>query len=248
MSPARRPQRISTRPGGRPTRDGVAGGRGCHPRLFLRDPPIAWPTWLPSPRPRSPQGVFTSERRGVYRERAVRFRQLYWAHLLRHYEKLVDRGGESAEIGRKAKDIETRVFTLSKDFQAGLIDRETLKQCLRPLKEGPAAVLTEALEVADPKTVHVSENLLALEPAICSSARSEEVEPTNNHAERLLRQGVLSRKGSFGNSSDAGFRFVERILTVVQTRRLQKQPVLGLLREAVRAHRAGKPAPCLVSA
>jgi transposase len=194
------------------------------------------------------KGIFTSDRWGVYRQRAVRFRQVCWAHLLRDFQKLIDRGGQSAEIGRKGKDIGTWVFTLWKDFKAGLIDRGTLQQCLRPLKQDLATVLTEGLEVADPKTVHFCENLLALEPAIWTFARCEGVEPTNNHAERLLRKGVLWRKGSFGNWSDAGSRFVERILTVVQTRRLQKQPVLSFLVEAVRAHRAGSPAPCLVSA
>ena len=38
-------------------------------------------------------------------------------------------------------------------------------------------------------------------------------------------------------------RFVERLPTVVQTRRLQGRPVLDHLYEAVVAHRAGLPAP-----
>jgi transposase len=193
------------------------------------------------------KGIFTSDRWGVYRRRAVRFRQLCWAHLLRDFQKLIDRGGKSAEIGRKAKDIGGWVFTAWKDFKSGGIDRETLKQCLRPLRLELATLLTAGLEVADQKTVHFCENLLALEPAIWTFVRCEGVEPTNNHAERLLRKGVLWRKGSFGTWSDAGSRFAERILTVVQTRRLQKRPVLSFLVDAVRAHRAGQTAPSLVA-
>ena len=41
-------------------------------------------------------------------------------------------------------------------------------------------------------------------------------------------------------------RFVERILTVVQTRRLQGRPVLDYLYEALVAHRTGLPAPKLL--
>lgn len=78
--------------------------------------------------------------------------------------------------------------------------------------------------------------------------RHQVAEPTNNHAERLLRKGVLWRKGSFGTWSDAGSRFVERILTVVQTRRLQNLPVLNFLVEAVRANRTGQAAPSLLAA
>jgi transposase len=69
-----------------------------------------------------------------------------------------------------------------------------------------------------------------------------------NHAERVLRGAVLWRKGSFGSSSEGGCRFVERILTVVQTLRLQGRPVLTYLPEALSAHRKGVLAPKLLPA
>ena len=77
---------------------------------------------------------------------------------------------------------------------------------------------------------------------------TEGVEPTNNHAERLLRRGVLWRKNAFGSQSAAGCRFVERLLTVVQTRRLQGRSVLRYLHEALVAHRNGLPVPSLLAA
>src|SRR5665213_866209 len=57
------------------------------------------------------------------------------------------------------------------------------------------------------------------------------------------RLGVLWRKNAFGCHSAAGCRFVERMLTVVQTLRLQKRPVLDYLYRAIVAHRGGLPAP-----
>jgi len=89
-------------------------------------------------------------------------------------------------------------------------------------------------------------NLLALEPALWTFAQVEGVEPTNNHAERLLRSGVLWRKNAFGCHSEAGCRFAERMLTVVQTLRLQRRPVLDYLYRALVAHRSGAPAPALL--
>jgi transposase len=74
----------------------------------------------------------------------------------------------------------------------------------------------------------------------------EGVEPTNNHAERMLRRGVLWRKRSFGSHSVDGCRFVERMLTVVQTLRLQKRSALDYLQQAIIAHRANSPAPKLL--
>jgi transposase len=73
--------------------------------------------------------------------------------------------------------------------------------------------------------------------------RAEGVEPTNNHIERVLRLAVLWRKNALGSQSEAGCRFVERPLTVVQTRRLQGRSVLDYLYEALVAHCAGLPAP-----
>lgn len=91
-------------------------------------------------------------------------------------------------------------------------------------------------------------------PALWTFARVDGVEPTNNHAERTLRRAVILRSSGqgFGNHSDAGCRFTERLLTVVQTLRLQHRPVLDYLRQAVPsklrtslAHRATSPAPVL---
>jgi transposase len=89
--------------------------------------------------------------------------------------------------------------------------------------------------------------MLELVPSVWRFVVSAGVEPTNNHAERMLRRGVLWRKGSFGCTSGAGCRFVEWLLTVVQTRRLQGRSVLQYLYEALTAHRNGLPAPSLLT-
>jgi transposase len=96
------------------------------------------------------------------------------------------------------------------------------------------------------KAARFCRNLLEVYPALWTFARVEGVEPTNNRAERTLRPAVLWRKISFGNQSEAGCRFTERILTTVQTLRLQKRHVLTYLREALIAHRTAQPAPLLV--
>src|SRR5208283_1090829 len=98
----------------------------------------------------------------------------------------------------------------------------------------------------DTKVAAFCENLLALEAALWTFAHVEGVAPTNNHMERLLRRAVLWRKRSFGCASTAGCRFVERILTVAQTRRLQGKSVLAYLHDALRAHRAGAACPKLL--
>ena len=108
------------------------------------------------------------------------------------------------------------------------------------------ATLEQGCGCADSKAATFCANLLALYPALWLFAAIEGVEPTNNHAERILRLGVLWRKNAFGSHSAAGCRFVERMLTVVQTLRLQKRPVLDYLVHAIKAHRSGLPAPQLL--
>ena len=98
------------------------------------------------------------------------------------------------------------------------------------------------------KTEAFCKNLLKLEPALWTFVRIEGVEPTNNAAERALRRAVLWRKRSFGCKSEAGCRFVERILTAVKTRQQHKQPVLEYLVQSIKALRNGKPAPQLLPA
>jgi len=76
--------------------------------------------------------------------------------------------------------------------------------------------------------------------------QDQRVEPTNNNAERIVRQGVLWRKSSFGSQSERGARYVERILTVCATCRLQRQSVIEYLRNVCHCHLNGIPAPSLI--
>ena len=61
-----------------------------------------------------------------------------------------------------------------------------------------------------------------------------EVEPTNNAGERSLRHGVIWRKLSFGTQSARGDRFVETLLTIIETCRQQNQNVLQFVTQALR--------------
>ena len=78
--------------------------------------------------------------------------------------------------------------------------------------------------------------------------RIEEVEPTNNRAERALRKGVLWRKGSFGSDSANGARFAERMLTVSETLRLHGHNVVDFIEAAIRSHLTGTRPPSLLNA
>jgi transposase len=75
----------------------------------------------------------------------------------------------------------------------------------------------------------------------------ERIEPTNNAAERALRPAVLWRKGCFGNQSEAGMRYVERVLTFAATCRQQQVHPVDFLTLAILAVRCGTQGPTLVA-
>nr|WP_320013302.1 transposase [uncultured Desulfobulbus sp.] len=63
----------------------------------------------------------------------------------------------------------------------------------------------------------------------------EGVDPTNNFGERMLRYAILWRKRSQGTSSDKGSRWVERIVSLRQTCRLQGKSSCHVLVDAMDA-------------
>jgi transposase len=192
------------------------------------------------------QGLVSSDRWSAYGRLSPFARQVCWAHLKRDFQKLVDRGGPARRLGEKLQRIAEQVFRQWHLFRGGGCDRAGLQRRL----DGPAReferLLKRGRRCADAKAATFCANVLGLVPAVWRFVVSEGVEPTNNHAERLLRRGVLWRKSSFGCSSASGCRFVERLLTAVQTCRLQGRSVLQYLCEAVSAHRQNLPAPSLL--
>ena len=90
--------------------------------------------------------------------------------------------------------------------------------------------------------------MLAGEAHLWTFVRVEGVEPTSNHAERALRHGVIYRKLSGGAESEAGSRFVERMLSVVATCRQQEINVLDYLTRCYQARLDGQAVPSLLPA
>ncbi len=192
------------------------------------------------------RGIVCSDRWGPYNQVPEARRQVCWAHLKRDFQRVVDRGGTGEGVGQAGLRVVRRVFIAWHAHKAGGTTREGLRERLAPAMRRMNAVLVEGCKGDDPTVATFCCNLLELEQALWTFAREEGVEPTNNHIERLLRRAVLWRKRSFGSQSEEGCRFVERILTVVQTRRLREEGVLEYLHDALVASRVGLPCPKLI--
>lgn len=193
------------------------------------------------------KGIICSDRWSVYGQLKLGTRQLCWAHLKRDFQKLVDRGGDAQEIGQAGLDAVDVIFDLWHGFRGGGLSRGQLQRNIALVRQTLREWLESGCACKDTKAAAFCANVLDVEPALWTFVRREGVEPTNNHIERQLRPGVLWRKNAFGCHSDDGCRFVERLLTVVQTLRLQKRPVLSFLYESLIAHRRAQRGPKLIA-
>ncbi|HEX8770459.1 MAG TPA: IS66 family transposase [Acidimicrobiales bacterium] len=178
----------------------------------------------------------------------IKRRQFCWAHLDRDFQAMVDRGGESAEVGRLLLGHSVRLFDWWHRVRDGTMARATLRSKVAMIRFSFREDLRRGVASGCSKTAGTCRELLAGEAHLWTFVRVEGVEPTNNDAERALRHGVIYRKLSGGTDSESGSRFVERILTVVATCRQQEINVLDYLTRCYQAGLDGQAVASLLPA
>ena len=160
-----------------------------------------------------------------------------WAHLIREVRYLTTLSDKAtANWASKLLNAIKRVFkayhTQGQRAQANA--KEAILKCVRrPPKRGEAVTLANRIKQ------HKDAYFLFL-------AR-DEVEPTNNIAERALRHGVMHRKLTQGTRGDTGQRWLERMLSVRATCQQQERSFFGYLVQAIEAHANGRPSPELMA-
>jgi transposase len=190
-------------------------------------------------------GILCSDRWCVYDEWPSGKRQLCWAHVKRNWDKQAERGGAAARLGDWWLDAQRRVFEAWHLFRGGG-SADEWDERVAPLMMEMHEILGQGGQSRDRTLARFCTRLSSVYLDLWTFVDTPGVEPTNNHAERVQRRAVLWRRKSFGCHSADGCRFVERILTVVQTLRQQGRSVVGFLSDTIAAHRAGTPSPQLV--
>ena len=159
------------------------------------------------------QGILISDRWSACHWIPTEQRQLCWAHLLRHFKGFADYGEEARRIGIDLLTCGKRMFDDWHRVRDGTLRRADFQHLMAPLSGELVELLRAGGRCDAPKVAGRCREILKLEGALFTFVRVAGVEPTNNSAERAIRPAVLWRKGSFGTDSEAGSRFVERILT-----------------------------------
>jgi transposase len=127
--------------------------------------------------------------------------------------------------------------------KTGRLSQEAFSHRMAPLRQQVEALLERAVAAEIPRLSGSCADILEHRAALWVFVDRQNVEPTNNHAERELRGFVLWRKRCFGTQSKRGNVFAENMMTVVHTARKQQRDVLPLLVDYCRATWDGTPAP-----
>jgi transposase len=191
-------------------------------------------------------GTICTDRYGVYQKVPLEQRGLCWAHLQRDFTELSEQQA-SAALGAAGVELCHQVHRLWDQFAAGTIVRSMLQKRAKELRRQMKKLLNEGRDSTAKRASTFCKELLRFEPALWTFTRVEGIEPTNNHAERMLRPAVMWRKQSLGSHSLEGCRFVERVMTALQTLRLTGRSAIDYFEQAIHALRHGLPPPALIA-
>lgn len=172
-------------------------------------------------------------------------RQLCWAHLKRDFQALSEVKGTMGRIGSELFALAKQILHSSRRVRDGTLRWPTFQHRMEPLMQQVETLLARGADSGKPLAGQCR-RIFNQRHYLWVFVYDARVEPTNNLAERMVRQAVLWRKGSFGTQSERGARYAERILSACATCRLQGRSVIEYLRHACRCHLEGIPTPSLI--
>jgi len=193
-------------------------------------------------------GILVSDRAKTLTFWAMEYRQICWAHLLRKFVYFSELKGRGSTFGKELLDLTALIFDYRNDYRAGKLSKDTYIEWMRPVQAQVEAALSRAVSANIERLSGSCEDILKHRAALWTFVEHDDVEPTNNHAERELRAFVMWRRKSFGTQSDRGNLYAERIMTVAHTARKQRKNVFAFLTACMRAHADCEPAPSLFAA
>lgn len=191
-------------------------------------------------------GIVGNDRARAYLVLDPEQRQICWFHLGRNFQTKIELGGDAARFGERMRAFERRMWKAQHGYIAGELTPESYERRMKMLRGEVQRALEQWRHHDDDGIGGMCKNLLELEPAMWTFVSNPDVEPTNNRAERDIRHPVVWRRSSFGTDSPTGSRFVERVLSVVQTCKRQGRRAFEYLTDALTAARNGLAIPRLL--
>lgn len=174
--------------------------------------------------------------------------QWCWAHLKRDFQALIDSPDNQVKrLGHDLMRPTRELFELWGRYRDGRVTRRGFRRLMTPIRRQIDRLLLRGAFSGNPRLTGMCEELYDHRDWLWAFVDEEGVEPTNNASERSLRHAVIWRKLSFGTQSAAGSRFVETMLTAIETCRQQSRNLFEFLTETIDAHLHRHPTPSLLS-
>ena len=191
-------------------------------------------------------GILGSDRASTYSFHKG-LKQACLAHVDRLFQRFVDRGEKSREVGKLCQGEMDRLWASWHELCAQKIDKAGFRQKIWPIRARLARHLQQGEGCGHSRTQRSCSRLLRKFKELWTFVSNPEIEPTNNAAERALRMLVMLRRVCFGSKTEKGLRFVERILTVVETCRKRNHNAWQFVTSCIQARLSGHPAPLLLA-
>ena len=191
------------------------------------------------------KGIINCDRAKMYWQ-AKRL-QWCWAHLKRDFQALIDHPDK--QVQRLGHDLIRQVkliFQHWRRYKKGEISWKTFRKYMSPVRRKINDLLLCGKFSGNKRLIGMCSELYKHRNWLWTFVDVKDIEPTNNTAERALRPAVIYRKLSFGTQSESGSRFVERMLTVSETCRLQNRSAYDYLTKAVTAYFSKQAHPSLL--
>ena len=173
--------------------------------------------------------------------------QWCWAHLQRDFQALIDSSDHQVKrLGHDLMRPTKELLEVWARYRDGTITRRGFVRLMKPIREEINSLLLRGVFTGNSRLVGMCDELYQHRDWLWTFVDEEGVQPTNNASERSLRHAVIWRKLSFGTQSEAGSRFVERMLTVIETCRQQSRSVFEFLTETIDARFHSQDGPSLL--
>lgn len=155
------------------------------------------------------------------------------AHLIRDFQKYAERDGPDGEIGAEIVEVLRKACAIHIKYR----DKEELtserNRKLGQLKRKFKSLLDDGFLSHSNDLSSLCNRLYEDFEHIWAFTKVKGMEPTNNLAERNIRNLVIRRKRSYGTRSERGRSFIETITSIVVTIKQQKKNIYDFLTDVV---------------
>ena len=131
-------------------------------------------------------------------------------------------------------------------FKEGKMNRATLRRKSKVWEREVNEALEEGMKNGNHDVGGTCRHIWRRFDALWLFIRRENIEPTNNTAERALRPAIIKRNLSFGVDSESSRQFLERMLSIIATSEQQNIDTYHYLQSTLTAQLTGKPTPKLL--